>query len=425
MKKLFVLIALTAFCSGMANPTLDLNTKEGEERLIDSRYSNAYWALNSYYLSQNAKSCGSGSAVMVLNALNIHRPKVEEYFDYTLFTPSKYLQTISKVITQEEIKAGFMSLQVLAESLKVFSLNTTTIYADSMTAKDFRTTLKDNLNNPQVFMIANYYRSSIGHEGKGNFSPIGAYDEVSDSVLLLDPLRDQYGPFWVQVEDLLKSMNELDDASQKTRGLILVEREYVEIFSENGMQMIKNSPFRQDYFKLSRYFETQEHWTYCAVASSVAVMNALLNQATFSQKNFFTDKVEKEVITSQEVKTDWRGLTAHELIRILAIHGFSAVFTSGDTFTVDAFRDTIKIVFNDPEQFIIANYNRPQVSQVGGGHFSPIAAYNQDTDSVLIMDTSAYKYAPVWIKLKTFVNSMQTKDSSGLFRGYVIVRKGS
>lgn len=421
MKKIFVLLASIAFCSSLVSATLDLNTPEGEKRLIESNYSNDYWILNSHYVSQQPHSCGSGSAAMVLNALNIYRPHVEEYSGHTLFTPSNFLKEIQDVITQEEIKSGFMSMQVLADSLNVFSLDTSLIHADTITAKDFRNILKENLNNPQVFLIANYYRPFIGHNGKGNFSPIGAFDEASDSILLLDPLRSQHGPFWVEINDLLKSMNEVD-ASGNTRGLILVKKHHIEIFSENGMQMIKNSQFRGNFFTFSRYFETQAHWTYCAVASSVAVMNTLLNKNLFSQENFFTDEVQK-IVTPDAVKTDWRGLTADELTQILSIHGFSASFTSADMFTVDTFRDTIKKALNNPSQFIIANYNRPQINQVGGGHFSPIVAYDQETDSLLIMDTSRYKYPPVWIDLKTFVQSMHTKDSDGFFRGYLTVKK--
>lgn len=403
------------------NITLDLNSTEGKERLINSKYSNDYWTLNSYYLTQKSQSCGIGSAVMVLNALDIFRPNVEEYFNRTLFTPSTFLQAVKDVITQEEIKAGFMSLNVLAESLKVFSLDAAVVHADSITAQDLRTILKDNLNDSQTFIIANYHRPSIGHIGKGNFSPIGAYDETSDSILLLDPLRDQQGPFWVQTEDFLKSMNEAD-ASGKTRGLILVKRLYLELFSEKGMQMIKNSQFREVYFKISRYFETQEHWTYCAIASSVAVMNTLQDQVTFSQDNFFTDEV-KKIVTPEEVKTDWRGITANELVKILPIHGFSAAFINAETLTVDAFRNTLKSTLHDPGQMIIANYNRPEAGQVGGGHWSPVVAYDQDTDSVLIMDTSSFKYPPVWIDLNQFVKAMATKDSDGIYRGYLTVQK--
>ncbi len=420
MKKFFTFIALAAFYSLMASSTLDLSSQEGETRLINSKYSNAYWVLNSHYVSQKPQSCGTGSAVMVLNALNIYRPTVEEYFNYTLFTPAKFLQAIQNIITHEKIKAGFMNMDVLAESLRLFSLDATVIHVDTITADGFRKILKDNLNNPQVYLIANYYRPAIGHAGKGNFSPIGAYDEASDSVLLLDALRDQYGPFWVSVEDLLASMSEAD-VSGEARGIILVKRHYTEIFSKMGRKMMKNSQYRGAYFRLSRYFETQEHWTYCAVASSVAVMNAFNNQFVYSQENFFTDKVQ-EIVRPEVVKTDWRGITADELVQMLAVHGFPADFVSGDMFTADTFRETLKLILNDPEQYLIANYNRPQVGQVGGGHFSPVVAYDHETDSVLILDTSRYKYAPVWIDLTIFVQSMQTITSEGLFRGYVTVR---
>ncbi len=421
MSRIFSFIVLMAFSTLSASPTVDLSTQEGEERLMLSSYSNDYWRLNSHYLSQRPGSCGVGSATMVLNALDILRPSVEEYFDYTLYTPPKFLESVKNVIQQEEIKAGFMNLHVLAESLKLFSVDANVIYADALSGEDFRSLLKATLNDSQSFLIANYYRPSLGQKGKGNFSPIGAYDEVSDSVLLLDPLRDQYGPFWVPVDDLLKSMHEVDAGGQ-VRGLISVKRLYTEVFSAQGMQMIKNSQFRADYFTLSRYFETQDHWTYCAVASSVAVMNSLLDRVVFSQDAFFTEEA-KKIVKPEEVKSNWRGLTAHEVVQILALYNFSGTFTSANTVSLDAFRETLKIVLNDPEQMIVANYYRPEAGQVGGGHFSPIVAYDQESDSVLIMDTSRYKYPPVWINIHTFFQSLATKDSDGIYRGYLTIRK--
>lgn len=421
MKKTMVLFAITAFYSVMANPTVDLNSKEGEERLINSKYSNDYWALNSHYLTQKPQSGGVESAVMVLNALDIFRPNVEEYFNYTLFTPSKFLQAVKNVVTQQDIMVGCMNLNVLAECLKSYSLDAVAIHADSISAEEFRTMLKETLNDSQAFLIANYHCPSIGQKGEGNFSPIGAYDEATDSVLLLDPSRDHQGPFWVQVEDLLKSMHEVDEFGE-SRGTILVKRRYVEIFSEKGMRMIKTSQFRDAYFKLSRFSETQGHWTYCAVASAVTAMNALQDKFVFTQENFFTDEVQK-VVTSKEVKTDWRGITAKELAKMLALHSFSATLTNAETLTADAFRKTLISTLNDPEQVIIANYNRPEAGQVGGGHFSPVVAYDQDTDCVLILDTSRYKYPPVWIDLNQFVKAMATRDSAGTCRGYLTVKK--
>lgn len=39
------------------------------------------------------------------------------------------------------------------------------------------------------------------------------------------------------------------------------------------------------------------------------------------------------------------------------------------------------------DRVLVASYSRKALRQTGSGHFSPIAAYDQESDSVLIMDT--------------------------------------
>jgi glutathione gamma-glutamylcysteinyltransferase len=39
------------------------------------------------------------------------------------------------------------------------------------------------------------------------------------------------------------------------------------------------------------------------------------------------------------------------------------------------------------ERVLIASYSRRALQQTGSGHFSPIAAYDEESDTVLIMDT--------------------------------------
>jgi len=403
----------------MANPTIDLSSQEGVHRITHSEYSNDYFALNSFYLSQQPHNCGVASAVMVLNALNILRPRVDEYFGYQLYTQTQFVEAIKGVITQEEIKNGGMDIKTLAESLEVFQLDTSVIEGSAINSDKFRTILKNTLNDPQAFIIANYHRPTLGHVGTANFSPIGAYNEETDSVLVLDVLRHERDSFWVTVDDLLKSIQE-PDSSGADRGIVTIHRPYFEIYSEKGLQRIKNSRFSQDYFRLSRHFQTQDHWTYCAVASGVIVMNTLLDQKLFCQSNFFTAEI-RNIVSPEEVQTDWRGITANEFVQMLKIYNFSTSFTSGAEFSADQFRDTLKEVLNDPKQMIIANYTRLGVGQLGGGHFSPIGAYDQESDSVLVLDTSRYKYPPVWIDLEVFVQAMQRNDDAGIPRGYLKV----
>ena len=42
-------------------------------------------------------------------------------------------------------------------------------------------------------------------------------------------------------------------------------------------------------------------------------------------------------------------------------------------------------------EFVVASYDRRSLGQTGTGHFSPIAAYEKSSDSVLILDVARFK----------------------------------
>ena len=58
----------------------------------------------------------------------------------------------------------------------------------------------------------------------------------------------------------------------------------------------------------------------------------------------------------------------------------------------------------------------------GGGHFSPLAAYNGNADDLLLMDVARYKYPPFWVDADLLWQAMATTDtSSGRHRGFILV----
>ena len=57
-----------------------------------------------------------------------------------------------------------------------------------------------------------------------------------------------------------------------------------------------------------------------------------------------------------------------------------------------------------------------------GGHISPVAAYNEESDQFLILDVSRYKYPPVWVDTETLWASTNTIDQvSQKTRGIVLI----
>ena len=47
-----------------------------------------------------------------------------------------------------------------------------------------------------------------------------------------------------------------------------------------------------------------------------------------------------------------------------------------------------------PKELMAISYSREAVGQIGGGQYSPVAALDRETNSVLMLDTARYKYPP-------------------------------
>ena len=71
--------------------------------------------------------------------------------------------------------------------------------------------------------------------------------------------------------------------------------------------------------------------------------------------------------------------------------------------------------------YVIVNYRRKDVGQQGGGHISPLGAYDADSDSVLVMDVNPASAGWVWMPVATLVKGMRTFDTVEN-RGYILVQ---
>lgn len=196
-----------------------------------------------------------------------------------------------------------------------------------------------------------------------------------------------------------------------------------------GVHYFLNSDYRGNYWLLSRFFETQINNTFCGVASSVMVLNALEIDRThqaqfgkynlFTQQTFFTDAVDA-VIPKDLVKK--QGMTLDELSRALETYDVTAIPYFAEATSISTFREQLTSTLRSRSRFIICNFHRGTLNQKGSGHFSPIAAYNSQEDMVLILDVSRYKLPPFWVKIEDLWLSMSQKISdSQLSRGFVVI----
>jgi len=73
-----------------------------------------------------------------------------------------------------------------------------------------------------------------------------------------------------------------------------------------------------------------------------------------------------------------------------------------------------------PGDYVIVNYRREAVGQRGGGHISPLGAYDAASDSFLVLDVNPAAAGWVWMPAATLIKGMRSFDTVEN-RGYVLV----
>jgi hypothetical protein len=198
-----------------------------------------------------------------------------------------------------------------------------------------------------------------------------------------------------------------------------------------GEALFMEAELRANYFKLASYVETEQILTFCGPATIAAVMNSLdvarpvpiqfHPWSLFTQDSVFTP--ENQALKAYP-KVENEGLVLEELAQFFRNLKVQAEYKHADAFDVGEFRTLVRETLSDPNKRLVVNYFRTPLGQAGGGHISPAAAYDEDTDRLLVLDVARYKYAPVWIKLADLHTSMLTIDaSSGKMRGIVAVTR--
>jgi hypothetical protein len=229
----------------------------------------------------------------------------------------------------------------------------------------------------------------------------------------------------------------------------------VPLASEEGMARLARSTARVDFAHLANEFESQENKAFCGVASAVVVLNALrarderfpkpedsrLRPAgplpfdplfqRFTQADFFTPETDavkrKDEILGSPRAPGSRpsgGLQLRQLAKLLVAHGLSVeVRVADEGLAAATIRSELLKNLATEGDYVIVNYLRGGVGQLGGGHISPLGAYDQASDSVLVLDVNPNAQPWSWVPLGALIEAMKTKDAVEN-RGYLLVKEG-
>ena len=229
--------------------------------------------------------------------------------------------------------------------------------------------------------------------------------------------------------------------------------------SEEGIKRLERSKSKFDFFKLANQFESQTNKVFCGPTSGAVVLNTLRRGQTgfepprddsslpaedraflpagfdpifqrYTQNNLFrrSPKSRAEVLGHP---VDLQGKTVkdfgyqiRQFYELLRAHDLDATLRIVDEELAPAtVRDELARNMRTRDDYVIVNYKRAALGQKGGGHISPLGAYDEGSDSFLVLDVNPNKAGWVWVKTDTLVAAMKTFDTVEN-RGYVLVKEG-
>jgi hypothetical protein len=235
-----IVVSLLLLCAPVANAA-DTKPKYGPEATritLEHQYfrnheAPDYWVISPYYVpQQDGRSCSLASVTMIVNAARAFQNLTA---DDELAVQSEVLKKTNNTDWQRDLGpvGKGVTLDELGRfteaALRAYGITPTeidTIHADN--SKEFHQKLHQllirNEKSNRNFIIANFLQGVYtGDASVGHIAPVGAYDAQRHRVLIMDPDRVWYEPYWVSEETFLKGMNTQDDTTKKTRGLVWIQ----------------------------------------------------------------------------------------------------------------------------------------------------------------------------------------------------------
>ena len=207
--------------------SVDLCSGEGQRRWLEATAMGSAPAAGKYFLSlmcqfrtqDEPAYCGVSTLVMTLNALSVD-PGIAWKGVWRWWDEAK----LDCCIDLDDVKKVGITLDEFACLAKCQGLRVTARRpSESASCAQFRDDVRKAISSGGTSIIdVSYDRSALGQAGSGHFSPLGAYHESTDSVLVLDVARFKYPPHWVGVERMYDAMLRCDKSTEKPRGWVML-----------------------------------------------------------------------------------------------------------------------------------------------------------------------------------------------------------
>ena len=221
----------------------------------------------------------------------------------------------------------------------------------------------------------------------------------------------------------------------------------ISLSSPEGQQLFRSSlqtNGTKSFFHLISQFHTQTEPAFCGPSTLVMVLNSLSIDPRQQWKSdapwrWYSEEMLNCCIDLETMRKS--GITFTTFNCLARCQGLAVDARFGSDSTIEEFRDAVKnaccddttaelglesesesIEICEQQTYLVVSYNRQVLHQTGTGHFSPIAAYDEVTDKVLILDTARFKYTPHWVPVTLLFNAMLSIDKeTNKSRGFLLL----
>lgn len=225
--------------------------------------------------------------------------------------------------------------------------------------------------------------------------------------------------------------------------------------SDDGLARLARATAKVDFPALANQFEAQSNIAFCGPTTAAIVLNAVrsgsrelprdrsrlhpedlryipsgfdLTVPRFTQDNVIIKGAktraqvlgEPVTVDGKQVRDD--GYQLRQLDELLRAHDLvTRLVVVDDKKSEEEIRADFVENLTRAGDYVVVNYRRRDVGQQGGGHISPLGAYDAESDSVLVMDVNPASAGWVWMPIATLIKGMRTFDTVEN-RGYIVVQ---
>ena len=234
-----------------------------------------------------------------------------------------------------------------------------------------------------------------------------------------------------------------------------VVQELVPFSSDEGLARLARSTAKVDFPALANQFEPQSNSAFCGPTSAAIVLNAVRGRSAdlprdrsrlrpedlryipstfdptiprFTQDNVISKgqktraQVLGEPLTINGKQIIDAGYQARQLDEMLRANGLITRLVIVDDKKVEQdIRTELVENLKSRGDYVIVAYQRAAVGQRGGGHISPLGAYDAESDSFLVLDVNPASAGWVWMPTATLVKGMRSFDTVEN-RGYILIQ---